>query len=148
MFKAIKAYRLGKRIESLFEEANAVLFVKFTAIQESLRLEQGVALILMSFVFEDDFGNENLTDLAQQRPEIEGALDQILRHEPDLKELLSAALFLKLNICRAHGNKQLFDKMLASRVFTKYSDLQFKLDDEGLDRLEALIARIQSTFFR
>ena len=65
-----------------------------------------------------------------------------------MKELLSATLFVKLNICRAHGKRQLYDRMIDSPVFNRYCDFKFKGTGLDLDRLESLIARVQSTFFR
>ena len=44
MFEAIKAYKLGKRTEKLCDDARRALFVRFTALQVTENLPDGLAL--------------------------------------------------------------------------------------------------------
>jgi hypothetical protein len=103
----------------------------------------------MNFIFEEDIGGRPLTEyIAGHKCEMEASADEILQHDPDLKELVSATLFLKLNICRAHGRRDLYDHMIDSPAFNRYCNFNFLPTDEGLDKLEALIARTVANMFR
>lgn len=149
MLEAIKAYRLGKRTEKLYDDAKRALMIRFTALQVMEDFPDGAGAALMNFIFEEDIGGRPLTEyIAQHKSEMEASADEILQRHPDLKELVSATLFLKLNICRAHGRRDLCDQMMDSRTFNKYCDFKFLTSSEGLDRLEALITRTQANMFR
>jgi hypothetical protein len=116
LWQAWKHYSSGKKFEENYNHARILIqLIFFKKLNDASKSNA-----ILSYLFSEDPLNE--TDY----PNLEQEVFEILDNSQDLKEIVVQTLQVKLALCQGYGNRDLFEKILKSSVFTKYGG-EYKL---------------------
>jgi hypothetical protein len=118
----------GKRLEEAY--GNAQILVQLALFQ---KLHDGPKTnAVEAYLFCRDIPNQKAF------PDLERDARTLLDDDPDLLELVAQTLHVELALCFGHSNRERFEKLLSSMVFTDYCS---KCDPPNAKQYEELIER-------